>query len=359
MSLFKTLARNIDWKLWMSLGLLLGAGLLSLFSSRPELFYKQLLWIAIGLLFVVLFSFLDFRSFFSHSSVSNVFYILTIGLLLITFFFAPSINGNRAWLLIGPFQFQPSELAKLALICVLAVFFAKRHVGIARWKIIIASFLYALVPALIIAAQPDMGSALIVLGIWFGFLLISGIPLKRLAVAGLFFICIFALLWTSVFKEYQKERIMGLFLPQQDPLGANYNVIQSKIALGSGGVFGQGFGQGTQTQLGFLPEAQTDFIFAAIAEEGGLVGVGVVLIAFSWLMARLLRMGMLVEGNVAKFLCLGTAVLFFIQFICNVGSVIGIIPVIGVTFPFVSYGGSSMLVNLILIGLVQSFYVKK
>ncbi len=359
MSLLKTLTRNIDWKLWAALGLLLGSGLLSLMSSRPELFYKQVLWIVIGCAFVVLFTFLDFRSFFSHSSVSNIFYTLTLGLLLITFFFAPSINGNRAWLLVGPFQFQPSELAKLALICVLAVFFAKRHVGIARWKVIIGSFLYALIPALIIAAQPDMGSALMVLGIWLGFLFISGIPLKRLAVAGIFFLLAFIILWTSVFKEYQKDRIIGLFSPQQDPLGANYNVIQSKIALGSGGLFGQGFRQGTQTQLGFLPEAQTDFIFAAITEEGGLVGAGVVLVAFVWLMTRLLRMGMLVEGNVAKLLTLGTAVLFFIQFVCNVGSVIGIIPVIGVTFPFVSYGGSSMLVNLILIGLVQSFYVKK
>lgn len=359
MSLFKTLSRNIDWKLWVSLSLLLAAGLLSLLSSRPELFYKQLLWIAIGFVCIVVFSFLDFRSFFSHTSVSTVFYIGTIVLLLITFILAPSINGNRAWLFIGPFQFQPAELAKLALICVLAVFFAKRHVGIARWRIIIGSFLYALIPVLIIAAQPDMGSALMVLGIWLGFLLLSGIPIRRLVVAGIFFLIVFALLWTSVFKEYQKDRIVGLFQPQQDPLGANYNVIQSRIALGSGGVFGQGFRQGTQTQLGFLPEAQTDFIFAAITEEGGLVGAGIVLASFMWFMARLLRMGMLVDGNIAKFLCLGTAVLFFIQFICNVGSVTGIIPVIGVTFPFVSYGGSSMLVNLMLIGLVQSFYVKK
>ncbi len=359
MSLFRTLTKNIDWKLWIALGLLLFAGLLSLASSRPELFYKQLLWIAIGLLFIVFFTFLDLRSFFSHSSVSNIFYALTIVLLLVTFFLAPSINGNRAWLLIGPFQFQPAELAKLALIGVLAVFFAKRHVGIARWKIIIGSFLYALIPTLIIAAQPDMGSALMVLGIWFGFLLVSGIPIRRLVVAGVFFMLAFILLWTSVFKDYQKNRIIGLFQPQQDPLGANYNVIQSKIALGSGGLFGKGFGQGTQTQLGFLPEAQTDFIFPAIAEEGGLVAAGIVLAAFLWLMFRLLRMGMLVEGNVAKFICLGTAVLFFIQFIGNVGSVTGIIPVIGVTFPFVSYGGSSMLVNLMLIGIVQSFYVKK
>jgi rod shape determining protein RodA len=337
----------------------MGAGLLSLASSRPELFYKQLIWIFIGLVFVVVFTFLDLRSFFSHGNVSVVLYVITVALLIVTFVFAPSINGNRAWLLIGPFQFQPSELAKLALIIMLATFFAKRHVGIARWKVIIGSFAYAAIPALIIASQPDMGSALIVLGIWFGFLLVSGIPIKRLIIAGVFFVLAFMLLWTSVFKDYQKDRVIGLFQPQQDPLGANYNVIQSKIAIGSGGILGKGFGQGTQTQLGFLPEAQTDFIFAAIAEEGGLLGVGLILCAFLWMMWRLLHVSIMVEGNTAKFLCLGAFVLFLIQFILNVGSVIGILPVVGVTFPFVSYGGSSILVNLILIGLIQSFYVKK
>ena len=359
MSLLKTTLRNIDWKLWIALGILLGAGLLSLASARPELFYKQVLWIAIGLGFVILFTILDLRSFFSHASVSNIIYGVTIALLLVTFVIAPRINGNRAWLLLGPFQFQPSELAKLALIAVLAVFFSKRHIGIARWKIIIGSFAYAALPAFIIAAQPDMGSALIIMGIWLGFLLVSGIPLRRLVIAGLFFVAAFALLWTSVFKEYQKDRIIGLFQPQQDPLGANYNVIQSKIAIGAGGFAGRGFGQGTQTQLGFLPEAQTDFIFAAITEEGGALGALVVLGAFLWLMMRVLRIGTLVDGNAAKFLCLGSVVLFLIQFMLNVGSVVGVLPVVGVTFPFVSYGGSSMLVNLMLIGIIQSFYVKK
>ncbi len=359
MSFIRSTIRNIDWKLWAALGILLSAGLLSLASARPELFYKQLLWIVIGLGFVALFTVLDLRSFFGHASVSNIIYSITIALLLITFVIAPRINGNRAWLLLGPFQFQPSELAKLALIAVLAVFFAKRHIGIARWKIIIGSLLYAVLPALIIAAQPDMGSALIIMGIWLGFLLVSGIPLRRLIIAGLFFVIAFALLWTSVFKEYQKDRIIGLFQPQQDPLGANYNVIQSKIAIGAGGLTGRGFGQGTQTQLGFLPEAQTDFIFAAITEEGGAIAAVVVLGAFLWLIIRLLRIGMLVDGNVAKFLCLGTVVLFLIQFILNVGSVVGVLPVVGVTFPFVSYGGSSILVNLMLVGVIQSFYVKK
>jgi rod shape determining protein RodA len=359
MSFIKTLTRNIDWKLWSAIVILMGAGLLSLLSADSEIFYKQLLWIVIGFVGVFIFITIDFRSFFGNSSASFVFYSIVNALLLATLIFAPQIKGNRAWILIGGFQFQPAELAKMALVCVLAVFFAKRHIGIGRWNIIIRSFLYTLVPAGIIALQPDMGSALIILGVWFGFLLVSGIPLKRIVVAVAIFAGVCAFLWTSVLQEYQKDRIVGLFDPQYDPLGVNYNVIQSKIALGAGGWLGQGFGQGIQTQLGFLPEAQTDFIFAAITEEGGVLAAGIVLVAFLWMIARLLHIGMLLEGNAQKFICLGVAILFLLQFILNVGSVVGFLPVIGVTFPFVSYGGSSMIVNLMLVGLVQSFYSRR
>lgn len=359
MSFLKTLARNTDWKLWISVMILMGAGLLSLLSARPELFYKQLWLIAVGLAFAFIVVYLDLRSFFGNGSALKIFYVVVNLLLVFTLIFAPHIKGNRAWILIGGFQFQPAELAKAALIFVLAIFFAKRHISIGRWKTIIGSFLYALVPAVIIALQPDMGSALIILGIWFGFVLVSGIPLRRIAVALVFFAVVCVMLWTSVLQPYQKDRIVGLFDPQRDPLGVNYNVIQSKIALGAGGWFGQGFRQGIQTQLGFLPEAHTDFIFAAIAEEGGVLGAGIVLAAFLWMIVRLLRIGMLLEGNVQKFVCLGTTVLFLSQFVLNVGSAIGFLPVIGVTFPFVSYGGSSMVVNLMLVGLIQSFYSKR
>jgi rod shape determining protein RodA len=301
----------------------------------------------------------DMRSFFSHGFASRAIYGIAMGLLLLTLVFAPQIKGNRAWIFIGSFQFQPAELIKLALVCVLAVFFAKQHVYIGRWKTIITSFLYAVFPACIIALQPDMGSALVVIGIWFGFVLLSGIPVKKVLIACGLGLVVLVVLWATLLQPYQKDRILGLFDPQQDPLGANYNVIQSKIALGAGGWFGSGFGQGVQTQLGFLPEAQTDFIFAAIVEEGGVLAGCIVLALFLWMIVRLLRMGQFMEGNMARLLCLGTAVVFLIQFILNIGSVTGILPVIGVTLPFVSYGGSSMLINIVLIGLVQSFYRKR
>ena len=150
-----------------------------------------------------------------------------------------------------------------------------------------------------------------------------------------------------------------MFHPQQDPLGISYNVIQSKIALGSGGIFGEGFGQGTQVQLGFLPEAQTDFIFAAVAQEGGMFAIAIMLAAFVWMILRLLKMGYLLDNNFGKLVCVGTAVFFMTQSLFNVGSNLGLFPVVGVTLPFVSYGGSSMIINLMLVGIAQSLYAKR
>ena len=166
-------------------------------------------------------------------------------------------------------------------------------------------------------------------------------------------------MWQSILEDYQKERILGTLFPERDVLGINYSVSQSKIAIGSAGFFGKGFSQGTQTQLGFLPEAQTDFIFASLIEEWGLLGGMLIIVAFLVLIFRIIKIGLASDNNFNRFFCLGAIVLFGSQFILNIGSNLGITPVIGVTFPFLSYGGSSVLVNLILIGIVQSIIVRK
>ncbi len=351
--------KKIDWKLQGAVGMLMAIGLVSLLSSHRDLFWRQLMWIGIGTLFFSFLVVIDLRSFFSHRGVLNVLYVGLLGLLVVTRFIAPNINGNRSWILIGPFQFEPSEIAKLLLVLMLAFFFSKQHIGIARWKTVLTSFMYVAIPGILIALLPDMGSALILFGIWFGFILVSGIPMRKLAITiGAFMLLLF-FMWTSVLKPYQKDRIVGLFQPQQDPLGISYNVIQAKIAIGSGGIFGEGFGQGTQVQLGFLPEAQTDFIFSAIAQEGGMFAVIILLGGFLWMILRLLKMGYLLDTNFGKLVCLGTAIFFVTQFVFNVGSNLGLFPVVGVTFPFVSYGGSSMIINLILVGIVQSLYAKR
>lgn len=353
------LLRRIDWQLMVAAALLFGSGLISLLSSHQDLFWKQCAWIAIGVGAVFFLIMVDLRSFFSNKSLIFGLYYVTIGLLAATYAFAPVIKGNRAWLFIGPFQFQPSELAKAVLILVLAQYFAKNHISIGRWGTIIKSFLISVPFIGLIVIQPDMGSALVLLGIWGSFILISGLPLKRIAIGLLVGIMAAGLVWSFGLKEYQKDRIIGAFNPEKDPLGVNYNVIQSKIAIGSGGMFGKGFGQGTQTQLGFLPESHNDFIFSAIAEEGGFFAIILVVGSYTWMIARILKIGARTDSNIYAFVCLGTASLFFIQFFFNVGSATGIFPVIGVTLPLVSYGGSSILANMLLIGMIQSFKARK
>jgi len=287
------------------------------------------------------------------------FYFIIIALLIVTYFFAPVVRGVKGWLMVGSFQFQASEFAKLALIIVFAGFFKKKHISIARVSNLLVSFIYFLIPALLVAIQPDFGTVIILFFIWFGFLLVSGLRPKHIIISLLIFSVIAAVMWFSVLENYQKERIMGVFFPGRDMLGINYNVIQSKIAIGSAGFFGKGFGQGTQVQLGFLPEAQTDFIFAALIEEFGLISGFLAITAFIILIFRIIRIGIDSEINFNRFICLGAAILFITQFILNIGSNLGFMPVVGVTFPFLSYGGSSLLTNLIILGIIQSIVVRK
>lgn len=286
-------------------------------------------------------------------------YALSILLLTITYFVAPPVRGVRAWLPVGPLQFQTSELAKFSLILILSVFFAKRHIGIAHFKNIALSFLYFLIPAVLIILQPDMGSVLIFFGIWFGYLLVSGMRWKHIFLSSAVFIAVLILMWFFVFKDYQKERIIGLFNPEHDPLGINYSVIQAKIAVGSGGLWGKGFGQGTQSQLGFLPEAQTDFILAAFIEEWGAFGGAIILLAFSLMLFQIMRIGIRADNNFSKLLCLGTSIMFLSHFVLNAGSNLGLVPVIGVPFPFLSYGGSNFLASSLLIGMIQGTTIYK
>ncbi|MDP3729580.1 MAG: FtsW/RodA/SpoVE family cell cycle protein, partial [bacterium] len=222
-------------------------------------------------------------------------------------------------------------------------------------KNLLISFIYAVIPAGLIAIQPDFGSAIIIIGIWFGYILVSGIQWKHLLLIMSIAIFGFGALWMSpFFAEYQKERVLNLLNPDRDPLGYGYNVIQSKIAIGSAGIWGKGFGQGTQAQLGFLPEAHSDFIFAAFIEEWGLVGGILVICAFLLILFQIMRIGLRADDNFTKLFCLGTSIVLLLHFILNVGSTIGLVPVVGVSFPFLSHGGSNFLLNAVLIGFIQS-----
>jgi rod shape determining protein RodA len=191
-------------------------------------------------------------------------------------------------------------------------------------------------------------------GIWFGFLLLLGLPWRRVVVAIAVILLAGGLIWSYVLKPYHRARIVGFLDPNANALGINYSAIQSKIAIGSAGFWGQGYGQGTQAQLGFLSEPSEDFIFAAFIEEWGVVGGIVIVTAFLFLIFQILRIGLLADENFEKFICLGTAIMLGVQFLLNTGSTTGLMPVIGVTFPFFSYGGSSMLANFFTLSLVNS-----
>ena len=327
---------------------------MSLASTSPTLFHKQIIWAVISLVVLFLLVVFDWRPFVNYKGVVFGLYLLGVILLVATYFLAPSIRGVRGWIVLGGFQFQVSELVKLILIIFYANFFSRRHVGIAKVSNLFLSFIYFAVPAFLIAIQPDLGSVLVIFALWWGFLLVSGIKWRHLAAALLLFAVLTGIMWQTVLEDYQKDRVLGFFFPERDPLGTNYNVIQSKIAIGSAGIFGKGFGQGSQVQLDFLPEAQTDFIFAAFTEEWGILGGVLLLLIFAYLIYRIIRIGFDAKNNFGRFVCLGAAILFIVQFVFNIGSNLALTPVVGVTFPFLSYGGSSLLTSFVLLAILNS-----
>lgn len=350
--------KQFNWKLNFSVLFLGAMGLLSLASANKELFNKQIFFWTIGIALIFLIIKFDWRTIINYQGIILGFYFLIILLLALTYFFAPTIRGTRSWLALGPYQFQASEFAKIALIIIFANFFRKKHIGIARVFNLLVSFIYFSIPAALTLIQPDLGSVLVLFAIWFGFLLVSGISWRHLATSFLIFLAIGLFAWFYGFHDYQRERIVGVFLPERDSLGINYNVIQSKIAIGSAGLFGKGFKQGIQTQLGFLPEAQTDFIFASVIEEFGLLSGFLLIGAFALVVFEIIKIGLNSENNFNKFFCLGSVIFFIVQFVFNVGSNLGLTPVIGVTFPFLSYGGSSLLADLVVVGIIQSIVIR-
>lgn len=349
-----------DWSLVLSVIFLMATGLITL-AAHPneELFLRQLIWVGLALLLIFGLPLINLKAIFNYRWFILGIYFFILFLLVLTQLFAPPIGGARSWLTIGSVQIQASEFMKAALIILLSSFFALRHVSIAQPRVIFISFVYFLIPTILVLLQPDLGTALVLFGIWFGYLLISELPLRHILVAFLIFILLGILAWNFALAPYQKERISGLFSPETDPLGVNYSVFQSKIAIGSGGFFGKGFGQGSQVQLGFLPAAETDFIFSAFTEEWGLVGGLLVISAFFYLIYRILQLGMRSYNNFARFVSLGTAITLFIHFSVNLGSALGLFPVIGISLPFVSYGGSNLLTMAALIGIIIGIHERR
>ena len=340
--------------LFLPVGILMLASLLVLSAISMHFFWLQLIWIGVGACLVVAFLFFDWRSIFNFRWVIWGGYGVALGLMLLALLHSPTIRNTHSWLVVGPFTLQPVEFMKVALIFLYANYFARRHLAVAHWQNILTSFAFFVVPAAVAVKLPDLGSALIFFAVWFGFLLLLGLPWRRVVVAMLIFALAGGLIWTYVLKGYHRARIIGFFDPQSNALGINYSVTQAKIAIGSAGFLGKGYGAGTETQLGFLSEPTEDFIFAALVEEWGIFGGFVVTAAFFFLILQILKIGMVADLNFEKFICMGAAVMLGTQFLLNAGSATGLLPVVGVTFPFLSYGGSSMAVDCFLLAIVNS-----
>jgi len=357
--MLKTFVQKIDWWIIGPVGMLAIMSLSSMnslaLSAGTDFASKQMLWFGISFVVFILTMFFDFR--FLRQSSKTVLWLYGIGLALLVgvLLFGTTINGAQSWFSFGAFSFQPSDIVKLLLILVLAKYLARRHVEIKSPRHVIVTAIYFFIPFFLIFLQPDFGSAIILFAIWFGLVMLSGLSKRHLASLFAIGLAAFAVMWLFVFQDYQKDRLRTFVDPLSDIQGAGWNANQSVIAVGSGQWFGKGVGYGTQSRLSFLPEYETDFIFAAISEEWGFVGSFLVLLALGIIIGRLLLMSQELSNNFERFIALGVAVYFMAHVIVNIGMNIGILPVTGVTLPFVSYGGSHLLVEFMALGVVMSF----
>jgi rod shape determining protein RodA len=347
--------RNIDWVLLLAIVPILLAGLGALWplSGNDLFFHKQLISITVSIVVFFLASLMDPRIFRKSSFILSV-YAICLLLLLLLFIVGRVSHGAQSWFSFGLFAFQPVDLMKVVLILILAKYFSRRHVEIAHIRHIIVSGMYMAIPFLLVFFQPDFGSAMILIMIWFGMVLASGLSRKHLLILTAVGAILFVGLYSFVFEDYQKKRIANFLNPLSDIHGSGYNVLQSTIAVGSGQAFGKGLGFGTQSRLQFLPESETDFIFAAFAEEWGFVGVLILLTLYVIVIIRILMTALYGSSNFEILFGVGLALMFLSHIVINIGMNMGIMPVTGITLPFMSYGGSHLIASFFGLGILQA-----
>lgn len=348
--------KGIDWVLMVPVFLVVFFGLITMNSFSPGdniFFNRQIAWFLVSIIFFIFFSSFDLK-FLRRTPVVVWIYIIAIFSLLLLFLVGSIFQGAQSWLSFGIFSFQPADFAKLALIIVLSKYFSRRHIEIRNFRHLIVSGVYALILFLLIFIQPDFGSALIIFSVWFGMVMVSGLSKKHLAILFILGAITFGGLWSFVLQDYQKDRVLNFLHPLQDIQGSGYNAYQSTIAVGSGQILGKGVGYGTQSRLSFLPEYQTDFVFAAFAEEWGFVGVMLLFSLYGVIIWRILANSMHGSTNFEMLFGLGVAIMFISHFVIHVGMNIGLLPITGLTLPFMSYGGTNLLISFISLGILMS-----
>ena len=347
--------RHLDLPLLFATIPVLAAGLISMYSfmGQNNLFEKQLFWICFSFLVCIGLAQIDLRLLRRTNIILGVFIFFTT-LLLMLFLVGSVFKGARGWFNLGFFAVQPADPMKLVLILVLAKYFSRRHIEIAHFKHIMVSGLYALVPSILVLIQPDFGSAIILFLIWFGMTVVSGISKKHLFMVFAAGLVAFVILWSFVLHPYQQARIKTFLHPLTDIRGTGYNAYQSTIAVGSGQLLGKGIGYGTQSRLKFLPEYQTDFIFASFAEEWGFVGVALLLACYAIIIWRIILIAFTGATNFETLFALGLATFFMTQMTIHIGMNMGLLPVTGQTLPFMSYGGSHLVTEFAGLGILMS-----
>lgn len=352
---------HFDWLIFLSAAALAVIGIVNLYSAAASLgsqiYLKQFYWFIIGLaavFIIVLFSYSQLERF------AYSFYGATITLLAAVYLFGKSAGGAKRWLDFGFVSFQPSEFAKIALVVMLAKYFNEVVVpkeGMSMKDIMLPVFILA-VPFVLVAKQPDLGTALILLCIFISMTLFVKVRWKTVLGVSIASLPLIPLVWHFL-KDYQKARLLGFINPSIDPLGTGYHIKQSKIAVGSGGFLGKGFMNGTQGQLKFLPERHTDFAFSVFAEEWGFIGSVVVIALFLIIILWGLHIAQNSKDRFASLLAFGISSLFFWHAAVNLGMVIGLLPVVGVPLPFISYGGSFLLTVMLGIGILINVSMRR
>lgn len=355
---------KIDWVLFFSTALLLGIGLAVLYSismatpggGELSIFWRQLIFVAIGIVAMLFFAVTNYQNL---KLQSTAIYFVTLSILLAVLLFGKSVRGTAGWIGVGSFHIQPVELAKLSMIIFLSSFISQKKMELGENGRLIASIILCGIMILLVIKQPDFGSAMVLVGIWVGMTLVSGVSAKKIMIMALATLLISAVGWFNL-QPYQKDRVMSFVRPGSvDLRGAGYNVNQSMIAVGSGGISGKGIGHGSQSQLNFLPEKHTDFIFASIAEELGLLGSLFVVGLFGIIFYRMRMIALNAPDNFGFLVVIGIMVMFFVQVWENIGMNIGIMPVTGIPLPLLSYGGSSLIITLASIGILSSINSRK
>lgn len=361
-SLSKFSWRSFDWHLLVAVLLLAMMGLATIYSvdlSRGVglvYFKKQLLAFGLGLILLTAAS-LTQHTFWRY--LAKWLYLAALTLLAAVLLFGQTIRGTKGWFSFFGFSFQPVELAKLALILMLAYIISRFGRRFERPLFFFGTAIISLLLIILVVWQPDLGSAFLLGLIWCGLVWLVGTRRLYFILFLSSVILLAVISWFFLLKDYQKARLETFINPGRDALGSGYNITQSIIAVGAGKLYGRGLGFGSQSQLRFLPEAQTDFAFSVIGEELGLAGVAALMALFAVIFWRLILLIKESNDDFNAVAAGGILILFFSQFFINIGAGIGLLPITGITLPFVSYGGSSLMVNLLLIGIVESMVEKK